>query len=183
MRLFSGTNGHKKPNSKKNMFQNYADHINYVEIESAKIWKKLDGNNMLGILITESMKRIRIFEALRDGHDYFDEVLGAFVGSTLCNIATLGLVAYAAWEMATALLMKTGLLTDDEQNHVHNALKGVFCAMTTFVMSLVIHLKSMISMITRPLVTLLFGNNNHTDVNRFYDNETFDTQDLQFVQS
>lgn len=171
MRLFSGTRGHKKPNPKKNMFQNYIDHLNYVEIEGAKIWKRLDRENMLGVLIGETVKRIRIFEALRDGHDYFDEVMGAFVGSTLCTIGAIGLVAYSLWELATALLMKTGLLKQDNESHLNNAVKGISCALTAFVLSMVIHLKSMLSLVTRPLITLFVGFNNQNDVDRFYDNE------------
>lgn len=170
MRLFSGTQGHKKPNPQKNLFQNYIDHLNYIEIEGAKIWKRLDREGMLGVLIIESVKRVKIFEALRDGHDYFDEVLGVLVGSTLCTMAAIGFVAYAVWELATALLMKTGLIKNDNESHWNNAIKGILCAMTAFVMSMVIHLKSMISLVSRPLITLFTGFTKQ-NVDRFYNNE------------
>lgn len=172
MRLFSGTIGHNKPSPKKNMFQNYVDHLSYIEIESIKIWRRLDHSSPLSVLIGENVKRIRVFEALRDGHDYFDEVLGAFVGSTLCTAAAMALMAYSTWEMGAALLMKTRAIKNDGENHWHNAVKGVFCAMTLVVMSLFIHVKSMISLITRPLITLLAGYNKQQDVDRFYDNDS-----------
>lgn len=171
MRLFSGTIGHKSPDPRKNMIQNYIDHLSCIEVTGHRIWKKLDRESILGVLLVESMNRIKIFQRLRDGHDYFDEVLGALVGSTLCSIAAVGFVAYSLWELATSVMMNIGILKSDHEPHFDHVVKGMFCAMTAFVMSMVIHMKSMISLVTRPLMTLFFGYNQHQEVDRFYVNE------------
>ena len=170
MRLFSGTRGHRKPNPKQNCVQNYWDHMNSIEQDAHRLWNKVDTGNWFKVLAGEAWNRTNMLEALRDGHDYTDEIMGAVVGSTVYSAVATGFLALALWEAVCGLAMKAGFVKDDKKDHVTPILKALVFAVAAYVMSLVIYLKSVVSLITRPIITALEGFKAQ-DTNRFYDNE------------
>lgn len=170
MRLFSGTQGHKKPNPKQNCFQNYMDHLNYKEEHAHRLWKEVNGDNWFRVLGSELLDRANWFSPLRDGHDFADDVLGAFVGVTAYNYATMGFLALSVWEAACGLAMTVGLVKDDGKDHGGNALKALAFAAAAYVMSISVFMISVLSLIIRPLVTAVVSNKPQ-NVDRFFDNE------------
>jgi len=175
---------HKKPAHYKNFFQNYDDHINSVEsklkvkypmmndIDSAQTLISALSKVTMESLSKEVLSHLYIFDALRDGHDYFDEVMGATVVPFAAGLASLGLAALAMWEAAQALAIKVGMKKDDHQSHGSTAVDFILLAAAAAVISAAIFIKSAISLVTRPIVTLVNGAKPQ-DENRFANEDGF----------
>lgn len=170
MRFFANARGHTTANPQQNCFQNYGDHLKSNAKNAMEVFDKLQGPNTFSVLVGETMKRVKIFEALRDGHDYADEVLGAAFGGAILTGAACGMLAMALWELGCSLTMKMGVVKDDGQSHLMKAGKYLLCAIAAYVLSAFIYLKSLISMVTRPIVTLIMGYKPRDMTERFVDN-------------
>ena len=161
---------HKKPSSKKNMFQNYFDHLCHLAVVGAKLYEKqvpLNVPGKLDLLIKEVASRFNIFDSLRDGHDYFDEVVGATVIPYLVDAVAIGMAGMAIVETALALAIKARVMKDDGNEHMEKAMNYLLYAVVASVFSMVIFIKSAISLVTRPLATLI-RNYKPQDEDRFY---------------
>lgn len=166
--FFANTN---KPDSKKNFFQNYADHLDFLHIKFKKKYEQfMDTETIeekLSILGNEALERLKVFEQLRDGHDYFDEVVGATAIPLIGAIASVCSLAIAIWDAAQLLAIKAGFVEDDGINHADNALNHLLLSATALALSVASFVKSAISMITRPVVTAIRGFAEQ-DEDRFY---------------
>lgn len=165
----------KTPNPKKNFFQNYADHLNYLEDEVKKAWEKMQAtktwDEQLNLIGDEALKRLNIFEKLRDGHDYMDEVVGATALPAMGMILSIASFAAAAWEGAHALAIHFNLAKKDGEDHKENAGNLLLLSAASFVLSIASFLKSAISMITRPIITAISGYAKQDTV-RFHNDES-----------
>lgn len=169
---------HKKPDPRKNFFQNYDDHINSIIGQLAQAFPIRDFSDLQKIAIknptdllnqacNETLKHLYLFDALRDGYDYCDELVGATALPALVGLASLGLAASAIWECMQALAIKLSLQRQDHDKHLDKAAANLLLAGTAFVFSVVSFMKSVISLFTRPLVTLINKGFKPQDVNRF----------------
>ncbi len=184
---------HKKPDSKKNFFQNYDDHLNSLSQELAKTFPIADfsqlhsiaidhPNALLNKVCNETLKHLYLFDALRDGYDYCDEVVGATAIPALAVLASVGLAAAALWEGIQALAIKMGLKKRDHHNHLEAAAANILLAGTAFVLSIVSFMKSVISLFTRPLVTLINGFKPQ-DINRFSIDDSIEDDVASFLRA
>ena len=152
---------HKKPNSKKNFFQNYSDHLDHLETEFQKAFndftKKKTLCKQLDFISGEAVKRISIFEKLRDGHDYFDEVVGATALPLMALGMSLAALGKSILEAGTALAINLNLIEDDRNDHLENAGTWLMASAASFVLAIASFLKSVVSLITRPVVTAIQG--------------------------
>lgn len=150
----------KTPNKKKNFFQNYYDHVSYLKVELEDLYKKLHKtDNAFKLLFNEGLKRLSVFDALRDGHDYFDEVLGATVMPIMAAGASLALLGLAIWEF-----VQSNSKSDSA------ALSLLVAAGAALLFSAAVFVKSAISLITRPIVTAIQGFKK-PDGDRFYNED------------
>lgn len=139
-----------KPNINKSFFQNYQDHVKYLGETAKTARKDADFNSIL-------LARLKMFDPLYDGYDYFDELVGATAVPLVATIASIGLVIYSIKEILHALAIGINLVEDDNINHLEIASACTFAAIVIELLALAICLKSMISLITRPMVTAFQG--------------------------
>ena len=167
--------GQRTPDSKKTFFQNYSDHLDYLQKKYEKRWNKLVEQESIGerfnFLSEQALKRISIFERLRDGYDYFDEVVGATAFPAISLVASIAGIGIALWEGIRALIIKIGLTNPDGEDHQANAGFALFTSTTAFLASIASFLKSVISLITRPIVTSIYGFETQ-DKERFINEDT-----------
>lgn len=170
-----------KPNPQKNFFENYYDHLNYLESEFDAKWNTCSKfrtiDEQLEFLGKEALKRLNLFERLRDGYDYMDEVVGATALPVMLLGASLANLAIAIWEGASALAISTGLINrkSDKAEHLEYAQTALLLSTLAFVGAIATFLKSAISLITRPVATALQGFAEQ-DVDRFYDDDSYESQ-------
>ncbi|WP_133128090.1 hypothetical protein [Legionella nagasakiensis] len=169
----------KKPNDKKNFFQNYNDHLQYLQVDLAeKLLAKhpRGSHDLLAALMDEilSLKHLTMFDGLRDGYDYFDEVMGASVVPLLGVGAMVGSVGLAIWEGIQALAIKMNLQENDYGQHGDKALTCLVVAGASLVLSAAIFLKSVIGLVTRPIVTAIQGWKPQ-DEERFYNEDSWES--------
>ncbi|KTD14531.1 hypothetical protein Lgra_0562 [Legionella gratiana] len=167
----------KKPDPKKNFFQNYSDHLDYLQHEFEEFWIKLEKTKKLeerlNLMSNEALKRLNIFERLRDGHDYMDEVVGATALPALGMIVSIGSFAAAVWEGAQALAIHVGLTKKDGEDHKENAANFLLLSAASFALSVASFLKSAISLISRPIITAFYGYAKQ-DIVRFHNDESIE---------
>lgn len=158
---------HNTPDTKRTFFQNYLDHLFYLEesalIDFMEVMEKKDP----GYLTQKAAKHNTIFKPFRDRFDYLDDVLGATVTPMAFILGATTLLNYALYEGAIALAIKTKLRENDFKNHGVQASLFIAGAFLCFALSLAIFLKSVVSLITRPLVTAYEGYQEQ-DTPRFY---------------
>ncbi|STX41201.1 Uncharacterised protein [Legionella donaldsonii] len=177
--------GKKEPDAKQNPVENYVDHAHFLLIKSLQKFDTLkekygklekDGTeasfyDLLSFIKKEANKHLTICEKLRDGHDYFDEVVGATAIPALGMIASTAALGMAIWEGAQALAIHAGFKegTDKEKSaHLENAGTMLLASAAAFVGAVASFLKSAISLVTRPVVTAIEGFAAQ-DKDRFYD--------------
>ena len=163
--------GRKKPDPNKNFFQNYIDHGAHVRDQQIAFYTKFQTSEKpLQLLVDEAVSHLYILDALRDGHDYFDEVVGATAIPLLCATASLALAGLAIWEACTALYIKCDPSKNDGEDHGQKAKKALLLAGAAFVLAIGCFVKSVISLFTRPIATLL-PHAKLQDKERFYDDK------------
>lgn len=175
------TNKQRKPDPKKNFFENYSDHLDMLEINFQKGLKSLDyRSNFSDLMYTGFFslldpKHLLILDALRDGHDYMDEFLGTTVVpiiSLLASVASLGLAIY---EGAQKLTIATGLQKDDHEDHGYHAVNYLAASGAALAVAVASFIKSLISLVSRPIVTMVQGWKPQ-DVNRFYNDSSLEAE-------
>lgn len=154
----------KKPNSKKNTFQNYNDHFDFLQEKFVKIYEQFrvklshnDFNGAMFILNNELLARLSLLEPLRDRYDYLDEAGGATVIPLLCKAATIGMTAWALWESMQVLAIKIGAKKNDGESHGDQAATALLLAGLSMLVGVASFIKSVLSLAIRPLVTALEG--------------------------
>ncbi|CEG57734.1 hypothetical protein [Legionella fallonii] len=165
----------RTPDPKKNFFQNYSDHFDYLQEKYEKVWHKLVEKQNLeeqfNFLNKQALKRLSIFEKLRDGYDYFDEVVGATALPAIGLVSSIATLGLALWEGIRALVIKIGLVNNDGQEHHVKAQSALLLSAASFLLSIACFLKSTISLITRPIVTAIYGFEKQ-DKERFINEDT-----------
>ena len=150
-----------KPNSRKNFIRNYDDHLNYlIEVQLADKIKAFDQAQTFQELFNlfnddELLNHCLVFDKLRDGHDYLDEVGGVLVAPFLGLGASALSLGLATYEMGVALGIQCHIIDNDDEKHGFNAGKYLVAAVASLALSLACAAKSALSLITRPLISLV----------------------------
>lgn len=178
---FFSSHHNKKPDSKKNSFQNYFDHVKssiYKEInqleELEKSLQSQSANEYEKCAARIQHRSQNLFaslnalEPIRDRYDYMDDVLTA-VGVYLCKSAViLGGCAYSLFQAGYWAGIKTNLLQDDGKDHGAKALCGVAYTLALTAECFVRLANAVVSLISRPIFTAVKGYREQPDENRFY---------------
>ncbi|WP_367607394.1 hypothetical protein [Legionella sp. W05-934-2] len=158
------TNQQKKPDLKKNFFENYSDHLESLKFKFLDTLKQNveNGNDLSDVMFTGSAllldpKHLLILDALRDGHDYLDEVVGATVVPIVGALASLAAFGLGIYEGAQSLAIQSGLVKDDKKDHGNKAINYLAASGLALVVSVVSLIKSVLSLVTRPIITLMQG--------------------------
>jgi hypothetical protein len=145
-----------KPNSNLTFFQNYANHIKALD-------KSL--GHELALILTEGgaefeknlFKHLNMFDGLRDGHDYMDSVVGATVLPIVGTAMRLLCLTKSIGELTIALGEQAGFLEGDSKNHYGRALLNFGAWAVAQASTLLYFANSLISLISRPIATLVQG--------------------------
>lgn len=183
------TNARNKPDPDKNFFQNYSDHLDWLELRLRKDVNKLypaipDMSELSSACFFTLIdaKHLLMFDALRDGYDYMDEVLGATVVPLACAAASLGCLGLAIWEGAQEFAIKTGMKKDDFDNHDEKAVNYLAAAGGALAVAMSSLIKSLISLVTRPVITMIQGWKPQ-DTTRFYNEDSLENSAKIFADS
>ncbi|GGI91253.1 hypothetical protein [Legionella impletisoli] len=154
----------KKPSNQKNTFENYYDHVNCLIEDLTETINEIDGEFYKGNINVafskvnrEFLKRLNLFEPLYDRYDYLDEIGGAIVVPILGISIALASLSFALWEGIQLLAIKTRIKQDDGEKHNDKAIQCLLFSGANFLISVYYSIKSVISLITRPLMTLITG--------------------------
>lgn len=144
--------GQKNPQSNKNFFQNYHDHLKHLADKAGEEFSTKE-NKMEDI----SLKRLNMFDPLIDGYDYFDEVLGATLVPIVGTAVAIGYLLLSIKELMHGFAIKMTWVENDHQDHSASA--ETFWGLGLFAgfVALASLLKSAISLISRPIITLARG--------------------------
>lgn len=149
------------PNPKKNFIKNYNDHLNYlIEVKLAEKIKAFDEAETFSQLLQllnddELLNHCLVFDKLRDGHDYLDEVGGVLVAPFLGLGASALSLGLAIYEMGVALGIQSHVIDNDDEAHGFNGGKYLWATVASLALSLACAVKSALSLITRPVVSLV----------------------------
>jgi hypothetical protein len=154
----------------------------------ARYFNETNFEDKMMYLYGEAKKRLTLTEALRDGHDYFNEVLGATVLPLLGLAATIGLLFAAAYQGILTLI--NNCFPDcldggsNTENYEENAQELAFLALVSFSASVASLLNSIVSLVSRPIMTAI---NNFSfkeqDVARFYNDDHLVNQGLKLIDN
>jgi hypothetical protein len=168
--------GHKKPDRNKNFFQNYSEHLNYLQNQYAKAWQEFQEQatfaQKLDFIGDQALKRLNMFEKLRDGHDYFDEVVGATALPALGLVVSIATISMALWEGIHVLAIHAHLIGGSKAEHQSEAQEDLLISGLSFLGAIASFLKSAISLITRPIITAVKGFEEQNTV-RFITEDTY----------
>ncbi|WP_133128818.1 hypothetical protein [Legionella nagasakiensis] len=153
--------GQKKPDPEKSFLQNYSDHLKYVEQQTNftydHFWTQKSYSKQFRLLAEQTRERLQIFQALYDGYDYLDEVFGVVIVPVLSVANAVVFTIAALWEGIQSLSIKLGLAKEDNENHNRLAMTYLIGSGALLLYSAISLVKSTISLITRPLMTLIHG--------------------------
>lgn len=172
---------HKKPDSKKNSFQNYFDHMkSSIDKEIKQIRQleqkiqKHDLNEYEKCAARVNHRAQNLFASLNalepicDRYDYMDDVFTA-VAIHLCKpVIILAGCAYSLFEAGYWAGIKTNLLEDDGQDHAAKALCGIAYTLALTAECFIRLANAVVSLISRPIFTAVKGYREQPDENRFY---------------
>ena len=169
----------KKPDPNKTFFQNYSDHLDFLAYDfKTRLFThiKLETDNpdlgdflYFGISDMLNLKHVLMFDALRDGHDYLDEI----TIPPILAAASFSLFALSLVEGMKNLAIHAGWSRDDGQQHGKTAGNALLVATVLLGASFIGFLKSAISLLTRPVCTLISGWKEQ-NVERFYNEDSLE---------
>ncbi len=163
-----------KPKQKLNFFQNYIHHTramdNKLSNEAKKVMTKDDNGKTL---INFLAGHVTWGDRLRDGYDLMDEVMGASAIPLAAKALAIAFALKAVWEgVQWAYHQATKEEFDEECSNEHNhgdkAVNDLFIAGSMVVICWTSLFKSVISLVTRPILTASQGWAKQ-DSNRFQD--------------
>lgn len=169
-----------KPLSNRFFFHNYASHINYMthrlEEKKQRYYQLDEVPTMYDFICREALGHLDFHEPLRDGHDYFDCILGASVVPIMATfawaIAIMKALAESLAYMGGRCLQGVGYQPNLESKHGSMAVQHSIVAIGCFAFSLIGFLNSVISLLIRPIATVCNSWKN-SDAGRFSDEEGF----------
>lgn len=154
------------PNPEKHFFENYADHLAYLSKKYNHQYNQLitfiseDKYDKAARLMRDSLlHHLSLFEPLRDGYDYVDEIGAATVAPWLH--LSVSLFSFAAG-------ICKGINIASETYDKQEVKAHLIAAAFYLLLSLESFCNGMASLITRPAATLLFGTKQENNV-RFID--------------
>lgn len=183
--------GNKKPSLKKNFFENYEDHLKFLKREN--IYKYTDPNRTAQItdrleslegifealdLTLMSLKvskkdfksHLKMFDGLRDAHDYCDELMGATVLTAASIALAIAFACKALFEVVEPILQSKKKSSYNDAEFGPGAY--AFVALATLIFAVGAFLKSVVSLITRPVVTLFQGYKPQDEARFYSDNDS-----------
>lgn len=170
----------KKPKSELKFFENYKHHLNFLTGEFHKkvteYHKKSQDGEAGDFLQTELLKRLSFVDPLYDGYDYFDEVFGATAVPLIGAVGAFVYLGKSIWEAIQLLAMKVKLKQDDHKDHGELAGHNLFRAGLAISVAFGSLIKSIISLVTRPIATLVQGYKAQ-NCDRFAKNTTSDARE------
>lgn len=165
----------KKPDPTKNFFENYSDHLNFLirkfDMKFNYLMSMDNTAAAFNYISKEALKRLSLFEQLRDGYDYFDEIMGTTTIPALGLIGSIASLGMALWESVQALVIKIRIIRTDHEDHLGNATGYLLLSAASFLVGMASFLKSALSLVTRPIVTALHGFAEQ-DEDRFYNEDS-----------
>ena len=147
----------EKPQKSKNFFENYTDHVRFLFDKYKQVIASENFSGFIDNIAEASIKSLNLFEPLRDGHDYFDEVGGATAIPLASAVASIATFAMAAWEGLQALACSVGFMRSSTESHADEAVKFLQISLACALLALGSFVKSAVSLVTRPLVTAIKG--------------------------
>lgn len=184
-----------KPDPNKNFIENYKDHVLCLTKKFDDRWEQgltatgckllerkslrfnffretrgmprsFRGFNREHLIADEVLSHWTLFQPLRDGHDYVDELMGATVVPALfCPLAVYQ-AGYSFMTGLAFLMVQSGLMHDYYQSYGTKAINDLFTAGIFFLGAGASLAKSTISLVTRPMATALLGFE-ASDIERF----------------
>lgn len=170
---------HKTADKKKSFLSNYVDHVKYKTEEFTGVARRImQSDNVADItegLAQELAKRWRLDEALYDKYDYADEIVGATLLPVVAATSSLAaLLAAAFWgvrALASMALYKiielknlcrehksdTSSVSEAVEHHKNEARQYAVLAAVGLIITLFVAIKSWLSLLSRPAVTLWNG--------------------------
>ena len=145
------------PDLNKSTTQNYYDHLSffYKSRYGTAITVDYDGPRPLSFIhplkpFVIPFGRCDVFSSLHDRYDYIDELLGA----TIVPLALLGVATYLVLK-AIGHMFTLGVFVD--QNRSEGIFGGIFNALFAICLAIYCFSKSLLSLVTRPILTAVFG--------------------------
>lgn len=157
-----------KPDVNKTFAQNYYDHLSFFykpENGTNILNPKEDGEVLLNIPIplkpiVRPFGRLNVNKALQDRYDYVDEIIGATIAPIACVLASIYFLAKAVANLWTFVLINNLSKNQITEKMYFRATLGNFCyALFALGMAIYCLVKSIASLIIRPLLTLISGYN------------------------
>jgi hypothetical protein len=153
---------YSKPSSQKNAVRNYSDHLDALGQKFmdkyANLYMQGKYGKIFDLISEEALDHLNMFEAIKDGHDLTDELLlGTMAIPAMSTVASLALVGNAIYEASMALYRLFKPNKYDREDHLSNAVEALALAGLVFSIGVASFLTSAISLITRPIATLING--------------------------
>lgn len=158
-------------NHNKNFFQNYFDHMNVLAQHSNNAFEAFKTNENIGYILNGMVARLDPFEPLCDAHDFLDEVIGIVVRPIISISFAFYYAGAAIAEIVNALVNKEENSEDVNPKHSIKAKNNATVALYYALFSIAAFVKSVISIITRPLVTAIKGFEEREEDNRFHNDD------------
>ena len=139
----------KNPSSPKNtFFKSYSEHVRYFPIYYKGQYDEYMKKSSQISLMDEFFKELTMFESLHDQYEAFDLLLGTVVPSIVALIAA----AVFFIDAARITFDPKSSEEDELRAEKHLSLAGIL-----FVTSIIGLVNNLLSLITRPLMTMLKG--------------------------
>ncbi|MFI4919118.1 MAG: hypothetical protein ACHP65_06145 [Legionellales bacterium] len=151
----------KTPDENKNFFQNYLDHLDALFMQweqkskhGFQLWSEPEADNFIKFLVQETLGYCTMLDKLRDGYDYYDEIMGVTALPILATLGSVVALTAAIYKGASALVHIGGVDGDDSAADAVTALIMSALLLAAALGSL---LKSALSLVSRPVVTAFQG--------------------------
>jgi len=171
------------PNPRKNFVDNYGEHLEAVNVRTSQaehdFWETESAYDRLVFIRRELAAHIHCSEVLYDGYDYADVLMGTTAVPLFSALDAVVASVFATWHGLNSLAVMAGCADDDEGKHADNALGYLMIAAGLLVFTLVGLVDSLISLLSRPLLTAIYGSKPQ-DCPRFHGYRETDHDDDSF---
>ena len=148
----------QKPEDDLNFFVNYWNHCHAVKDKHQELLKDVEVSTFLKTATSIAATKLNFFSQLRDGYDYLDEILGVIVIPVVCvGMATIALLTTTLNVMHMLAITMNIANANKEINPGLEALDYLILSIAFPLIAVASLVKCAISMITRPLITLVQG--------------------------
>jgi hypothetical protein len=169
----------RTPSAEKGTYQNYVSHLKHIYGEAVEVYDTYSSSSYLGrftLLGKTTVDRFRVSKAFHDRYDIADEAFGATVVPFALGLLGTVTTLLAIWELVHLLAIKVGLVSDDHKSHADRAAMFLLAGVAVSLSSTIIFLKSTLSLLSRSILTAIYGWNEPT-MERFSEG-TLDVGDI-----